>query len=317
MRANTVAVIAFDGISPFHLSVPCLVFGFDGIGGNVPKFRLLVCAAERGALRTSAGFTIQAPHGLDRIAQAGIVIVPSWRNSTERPPQALLDALRAAHRRGARIVGLCLGSFVLAEAGLLDGRPATTHWHWAGEFAARYPQVRLDRHVLYVDDGDVLTSAGTAAGIDCCLHLLRRDHGAEIANAVARRMVVPPHRQGSQAQYIEQPVQDSAQGDRLSEVLQWAAASLDRPHSLDALAGRALMSRRTFTRRFRKLTGTTVGQWLLAQRLARAQRLLETTDQPVDRIAAAAGFGSAVSLRQHFSAAFNVSPSQHRREFRR
>ncbi len=317
MRANTVAVIAFDGISPFHLSVPCLVFGFDGIGGAVPTFRLLVCAAERGALRTSAGFTIQAPHGLDRLAQAGTVIVPSWRDAAERPPQALLDALRAAHRRGARIVGLCLGSFVLAEAGLLDGRPATTHWHWAEEFAARYPQVRLDRNVLYVDDGDVLTSAGTAAGIDCCLHLLRRDHGAEIANAVARRMVVPPHRQGSQAQYIEQPVPDSAQGDRLSEVLQWAAASLHQPHKLDALAQRALMSRRTFTRRFRKLTGTTVGHWLLAQRLARAQRLLETTDETIDRIADAAGFGSAVSLRQHFSEAFNVSPSHHRREFRR
>jgi len=317
MRANTVAVIAFDGISPFHLAVPCLVFGADGIGAGVPKFKLLVCAAERGALRTSAGFTMRAPYGLERIAQAATVIVPSWRDAGERPPQALLDALCAAHRRGARIVGLCLGAFVLAEAGLLDGRPATTHWHWAERFAARYPQVRLNRDVLYVDDGEVLTSAGTAAGIDCCLHLLRRDQGAEAANAVARRMVVPPHRQGSQAQYIEQPVPDSAQGDRLSEVLQWAGGKLDQPHSLDDLAQRALMSRRTFTRRFRRLTGTTVGQWLLAQRLILAQRLLETTDQPIERIAAASGFGSAVSLRQHFGEAFKVSPSSHRREFRR
>jgi len=316
MRSNTVAVIAFDGVSLFHLSVPCLVFGADGIGAGVPRFKLLVCAAERGALRTSAGFTMRAPHGLSRIAQAATVIVPSWRDAAERPPQALLDALCAAHRRGARIVGLCLGAFVLAEAGLLDGRPATTHWHWAEQFAARYPQVRLNRDVLYVDDGEVLTSAGTAAGIDCCLHLLRRDHGAEAANAVARRMVVPPHRQGSQAQYIEQPVPDSAQDDRLSGVLQWAGGRLDQPHSLDALAQRALMSRRTFTRRFRRLTGTTVGQWLLAQRLSLAQRLLETTDQPIERIAAAAGFGSAVSLRQHFGEAFKVSPSSHRREFR-
>ena len=316
MRSNTVAVIAFDGVSLFHLSVPCLVFGADGIGAGVPRFKLLVCAAERGALRTSAGFTMRAPHGLSRIAQAATVIVPSWRDAAERPPQALLDALCAAHRRGARIVGLCLGAFVLAEAGLLDGRPATTHWHWAEQFAARYPQVRLNRDVLYVDDGEVLTSAGTAAGIDCCLHLLRRDQGAEAANAVARRMVVPPHRQGSQAQYIEQPVPDSAQDDRLSGVLQWAGGRLDQPHSLDALAQRALMSRRTFTRRFRRLTGTTVGQWLLAQRLSLAQRLLETTDQPIERIAAAAGFGSAVSLRQHFGEAFKVSPSSHRREFR-
>ncbi len=316
LRTNTVAVVAFDGISPFHLSVPCMVFGPDMSGAGVPRFELRVCAVEPGPLRTTAGFGIVAPRGLSALAGAGIVIVPSWRDPLERPPEALLRALRAAHRRGARIVGLCLGAFVLAEAGLLDGRPATTHWALVPSFAQRYPQVQLRPDVLYVDDGDVLTSAGTAAGIDCCLHLLRTLHGADAAARVARRMVVAPHRQGGQAQYIEQPVAQSHADDRLSGVLEWALKHLNHAHSLDALAQRAVMSRRTFTRHFRQATGTTVGQWLLNQRLARAQRLLETTDRAIDVVAGDAGFGSAVSLRQHFAAAFNTSPSGYRRQFR-
>lgn len=315
-REDTMAVIAFDGISPFHLSVPCLVFGEDRTDAGVPRYKLLVCAAERGPLRTTAGFRIEAPHGLRAIARAGTVIVPSWRDEQERPPEALLRALRTAHRRGARIVGLCLGAFVLAEAGLLDGRPATTHWHLVPTFAARYPQVKLNPEVLYVDDGDILTSAGTAAGIDCCLHLLRLQHGAEVANRAARRMVVAPHRQGGQAQYIEQPLPESHADHRLTKVLAWVGKHLDQAHSLDALAERAAMSRRTFTRHFRQATGTTVVQWLLNQRLARAQRLLETTDRSIDAVAGDAGFGSAVSLRQHFGAAFNTSPMAYRREFR-
>jgi transcriptional regulator GlxA family with amidase domain len=315
-RRNTVAVVAFDGVSPFHLSVPCMVFGSDMAGAGVPRFELLVCAAERGRLTTTAGFSIEAPCGLSAIARAGTVIVPSWRDPQERPPEALLRALRAAHAHGARVVGLCLGAFVLAEAGLLDGRPATTHWALVPTFAQRYPQVELRPDVLYVDDGDILTSAGTAAGIDCCLHLLRRDHGAEVAARVARRMVVAPHRQGGQAQYIEQPVVQTRADDRLSGVLQWALKHLAQPHSLDALAERAVMSRRTFTRHFRQATGTTVGQWLQNQRLALAQRLLETSDQTIDAVAVATGFGSAVSLRQHFAAAFATSPSGYRRQFR-
>jgi transcriptional regulator GlxA family with amidase domain len=227
----------------------------------------------------------------------------------------LLKALRDAHRRGATIVGLCLGAFVLAEAGLLDGRAATTHWQLADAFAQRYPSVKLQPEVLYVDNGDVLTSAGTAASIDCCLHLLRVRHGAEVANRAARRMVVAPHRQGGQAQYIQQPVPAAAEQDRLRPLLEWLSRHPQRAHSLDDLARRALMSRRTFTRRFREATGTTVGQWLLNHRLALAQRLLETTEQPVEVVAADAGFGSAVSLRQHFAAAFSVSPSAYRRQF--
>jgi transcriptional regulator GlxA family with amidase domain len=313
--AETVAVVAFDGISPFHLSVPCLVFGEDRTAAGVPRFRLRVCGVERGPLRTSAGFTIEAPFGLTALRGADIVIVPSWRDDCTPVPAALLSALRAAHRRGATIVGLCLGAFVLAEAGLLVGRPATTHWHLVPEFARLFPQVQLKPEVLYVDDGDVLTSAGTAAGIDCCLHLLRVRHGAEVANRAARRMVVAPHRQGGQAQYIEQPVRPAPERDRLAPLLDWLGKHLDKPHTLDALAQRVLMSRRNFTRRFREATGTTVGAWLQAQRLALAQRLLETSKRPVERVAADCGFGSAVSLRQQFGATFGISPSAYRRQF--
>jgi transcriptional regulator GlxA family with amidase domain len=316
MSAPTIAVIAFDQISPFHLSIPCTVFGQDWSRVGAPAFQLVVCSAEGRKLATSAGFRIETAHGLEALQQADTIIVPSWRNGDEPAPPALLAALRAAHARGARLVGLCLGSFVLAEAGLLDGKSATTHWLWAQSFAQRFPQVHVNPNVLYVDDGGVLTSAGTAAALDCCLHLLRLHCGAEITNRVARYLVVPPHRQGGQAQYIEQPLPASANGDRLSEILHWAAQHLQQAHTLDTLAERALMSRRTFTRRFKQLTGTTVGKWLLSQRLALAQRLLESTDQSVDLIASGAGFGSAVSLRQHFATAFRTSPSHYRREFR-
>ncbi|QQC63607.1 helix-turn-helix domain-containing protein [Paraburkholderia ginsengisoli] len=313
---HIVAVVAFDRISPFHLSVPCAVFGEDRSGGGLPDFDFRVCAAETGALTTTAGFSIAVTHGLEALADAHIIIVPSWRDPDEAPPAALLDALRAAHARGAQLVGLCLGAFVLAAARILDERPASTHWAWADNFARRYPRVRLDPDVLYVDDGDVMTSAGTAAGLDCCLHVLRKMCGAQVANYVARRLVVPPHRQGGQAQFVQQPMPPNPRGDRLSGLLDWVSGHLDLPHTLDTLAGRALMSRRTFTRRFRLTTGTTVGAWLLAQRLARAQQLLESSDASVEAIAGIAGFGSAASLRQHFADAFRTSPSAWRREFR-
>lgn len=311
----SVAVIAFDGISPFHLSVPCLVFGEDRIHDHSPRFTTRVCAVAPGSLGTGAGFRIDVPDGLEAVRAADIVVVPSWHDDLRPAPPELLDTLRAAHQRGATVVGLCLGAFVLAQAGLLDGRPATTHWHLAPAFAERYPKVRLDADVLYVDDGQVLTSAGTAAGLDCCLHLMRRLCGAEVANRAARRMVVAPHRQGNQAQFIAQPVRTVVQGDRISELLDWVGHHLDETHSLDSLAERARMSRRTFTRHFREATGTTVGRWLQGQRLAFAQRLLETTQRPIDLIAVEAGFGTALSMRQHFAAALATSPSAYRRDF--
>ncbi len=275
-----------------------------------------VCAAEPGPLSTSAGITLNTRYGLQELKRADTVIVPSWRDPGETPPAPLLNALRKAEQRGAHLVGLCLGSFVLAAAGVLDGRPATTHWLAAETFARRYQGVRLNPDVLYVDDGNVLTSAGAAAGIDCCLHLLRTWCGAKVAGYVARRMVVPLHRQGGQAQHIEHPLPAPAGGERLSETLDWAQRNIDKPLGLDVLAKRARMSRRTFTRQFRKITGTTAGKWLLNQRLALVQQLLETTSQPIEVIAERTGFGSAVSLRQHFRAAFGISPSTYRRGFR-
>jgi transcriptional regulator GlxA family with amidase domain len=312
---DTIAVVVFDRISPFHLAVPCAVFGEDRSEIGAPRFRVRVCAAESGRLRTSVGFAIEAEAGLRGLDRAGTVIVPSWRDPLEVPPAALLAALVRAAHRGATVVGLCLGAFVLAEAGLLDGRRATTHWNWAAAFAARFPRVALDPRVLYVDEGPIVTSAGTAAGIDCCLHLLARRCGAEIANRVARRMVVPPHRPGGQAQFIEQPLPAQAENERLAALLEWLPAHLDAIHSLDLLAARAGMSRRTFTRRFRRLTGTTVTDWLIAQRLAYAQRLLESTAMSVEEVAGAAGFGSAVSLRQHFARRLGTAPAAYRRAF--
>lgn len=313
MPGHTVAVVAFDRISPFHLSVPCVVFGDHHPG--VPPFELQVCAAEAGLLRTTAGFRVAVDHGLEALERAQTVIVPSWRDPMERPSEPLLAALVAARDRGAQMVGLCLGAFVLAEAGLLAGRRATTHWAWAEQFAARYPDVQVDADVLYVEDGSLLTSAGTTAGIDCCLHLLRLQYGSEIANSVARRLVMPPHRQGGQAQYVEQPLPATARDSRLAGLLDWVRANLQQAHSLDSLAEKSLMSRRTFTRHFRQLTGATVGDWLLAERLALSQRLLESTEQPIEQVAALAGFGSPASLRHHFGRAFGVSPKAWRQTF--
>ncbi len=316
MSADTIAVIAFNGISPFHLSVPCAVFGEDRRDIGVPQFKMIVCASEKGALSTTAGFSLTGLHRLGDMEGAGIIIVPSWRDPNELPPQPLLKELCKARRRGAKVVGLCLGSYVLAAAGLLDGLRATTHWAWADDLAARYPLIEVNRNVLYIDEGEIITSAGGAAGIDCCLHIMRTLHGAETAARVARRMVVPPHRQGGQAQYIELPLRDSPNVDRFERALEWVQNNLDQRHTLDSLAARVCMSRRTFTRHFRRATGATAGKWLLDQRLALAQRLLETTGKPIDLIAQEAGFGSEASLRQHFNKALKISPAKYRREFR-
>ncbi|RQO62421.1 AraC family transcriptional regulator [Paucibacter sp. KBW04] len=310
-----VAVLAFDQISAFHLAVPCAVFGEAQAGA--PAFDVRVCAAEPGPLRSTAGFGLGLDHGLELLRRAAIVIVPSWRDPQEAVPAPLLRALQAAHRRGALIVGLCLGAYVLAEAGLLDGRRATTHWAYAQDFAQRYPQIEVEADVLYIeeDEGQVLTSAGTAAGIDACLHLLRRRCGSQVANSVARRLVVQPHRQGGQAQYIEQALPQRSRDSKLAVLLDEVRATLEQSHSLDSLAARASMSRRSFSRHFRQLTGGTVGEWLLHERLRLSQSLLEGSQHSVERVAALAGFGSAASLRLHFQRAFAVSPTAWRRSF--
>ena len=247
------------------------------------------------------------------------MIVPWWGRLAGQPlPGRLLESLRRAHARGARVAGLCGGAFVLAEAGLLDGKRATTHWKYAGDLAAGYPLVQVEPDVLYVDEGDVLTSAGTAAAIDLCLHLLRTLSGAEVAHAVARRMVVPPHRAGGQAQYVDVPVPEvRADDDGVAVAMRWALEHLDEAMGVEDLAGRALMSRRTFTRQFRQRTGTSTLQWLLQQRTLLAQRLLETTDLPVEVVAHRSGFGSAVTLRAHFQRALGTSPRDYRATFSR
>jgi transcriptional regulator GlxA family with amidase domain len=314
MRKIRVAVVAFQNILPFHLSVPCGVFQTT-VQAQESPFRLRVCSAEGAHLVSASGFAIATEYGLEELAHADLIIVPSWRDPAETPPQPLLDALRRAAKRGKRIVGLCLGAFVLAHAGLLDGRRATTHWFATRQLAEDFPGIDVDPDVLYVDEDQVVTSAGAAAGIDCCLHLVRRLLGAEWANRIARRMVVSPFRRGGQAQFIEQPVPAVAGDQRMGRLLEDIQRKLHQPHNLDEIAQRAAMSRRSFTRHFRQLTGSSFGDWLLAQRLSEAQRLLETTSLPLDRIAHRIGLGSPVTLRQHFQRSFHTSPTHYRRTF--
>ncbi|WP_326534742.1 GlxA family transcriptional regulator [Pseudorhodoferax sp.] len=308
-----VAVVAFDGISPFHLSVPCVVFG-EALAPHSP-FELQVCAAEPAPLRTRAGFALTGLRPLRTLQQADVVVVPSWRNVDEHPPEALLRALRAAHARGAFVVGLCLGSHVLAEAGLLDGLRATTHWEYAARFARRYPAVQVEPDVLYVEQGRILTSAGTAAGLDACLHLLRQRLGAERASQAARRLVIAPHRAGGQAQFIPQPLPARHGGSPLTQLMDSVRSRLQHTHSLDSLAAEARMSRRSLTRQFKAHTGTSVQAWLLAERVQLAQRLLEQTRQPMTQVAEAAGFGSPEAFRLHFRRVVGVPPMQWRRSF--
>ena len=313
-RRHTVAAVVADGLSPFEFAVACEVFGLDRSNEvGVPWYRFLVCAAGTSPVTTTTGFGIHAPHGLEALRRADTIVVPASR--TAEHDEALLEALRQAHARGARIISVCTGAFVLAAAGLLDGRPATTHWMHAPELARRYPKIKLDPGVLYVDDGDILTSAGTAAGIDLCLHVVRLDYGAEVANLVARRMVVPPHRDGGQAQFVDQPLPDLAAGDPFASTFVWAQEHLDEPLSVKDLAARSAMSPRTFARRFRATAGTTPHQWLVRQRVVLAQRLLETTDSPIELIADRCGFGTATNLRQHFQRIVRTSPNAYRRTF--
>ncbi|MCL1962239.1 MAG: helix-turn-helix domain-containing protein [Desulfovibrionaceae bacterium] len=311
-----IAVLAFDGISPFHLSVPCLVFNAVNDVTGEQLLRFDVCALERGALKTSAGFRIEAARGIRAFAQADVIVVPSWRDPTvSTPAPDLLKALQRAHRRGAQLVGLCLGAFVLGEAGLLEGKSATTHWLWAAQFAQRFPATRFDADVLYLEDGGIVTSAGTAAGLDCCLYLLRKWFGPDIANRVARRLVLAPHRAGGQAQFIEQPMPAAASDARMQALLEWMQAHLSQPHCVDGLAARCAMSRRTFTRHFQKATGCSALQWLQHQRLISASRMLESTQRSVEVIAQDTGLHSALNLRLRFRAAFGMTPSQYRKQF--
>ncbi len=310
--ARTVAVAATDGMLHFELALAAEVFGSapDGVPG--PWYEVEVCGAQ--PVRVGR-FLLEPDRGLDRLAQAGTVIVPALADVDADPPTDLVDALRAAHAAGARVVSLCTGVFALAAAGLLDGLRATTHWAHTEVLAARYPRIEVDPDVLYVDNGRVLTSAGKAAAMDLCLHLIRLDHGSAVANALARRLVVPPHRAGGQAQFVSTPV--PAQDDHpLAELLPWILERLDQPLTVEDLARRANLSSRHLGRQFRAATGTTPLQWLLTQRIRRAQELLERTDESVDAIAVASGMGTATTLRRHFHRTLGVPPDTYRRTFR-
>ncbi|MCG5213203.1 helix-turn-helix domain-containing protein [Streptosporangium soli] len=309
---NTVALAVTDGMLHFELSLAYEVFGAGLTGMADPWYSVVVCGP--GAVRVGR-FQLEPDHGLDQLPRADTVIIPGWADVDEDPPADLVDAVRAAHEAGARVASLCTGAFVLAAAGLLDGRRATTHWAHTRALADRYPQVKVDPDVLYVDNGRVLTSAGKAAAMDLCLHLVRLDHGSSIANTVARRLVVPPHRDGGQAQFVTTPV-PASDNHPLAELFPWVIERLDHPLSVEDLARQANMSSRNLGRHFRSATGTTPLQWLLTQRIRHAQELLETTDDSVDTIAAATGMGTATTLRRHFNRTVGVPPDTYRRTFR-
>ncbi|QNN53026.1 helix-turn-helix domain-containing protein [Nocardioides mesophilus] len=311
---TNVAVLVADGIAPFELGVLCEALGTDRSDDGLPVLDFAVCAPRPGTYRTSGGFGISVEHDLARVNEADLVGVPAF--DTDAPvPAALVEALRAAHARGARVISVCSGAFVLGEAGLLDDRECTTHWRHTAELAARYPRARVVPEVLYVDADPVITSAGTAAGIDACLHLWRKEYGAAAAGKIARRMVVPPQREGGQAQFIRTPVAACDDADTLAPLLTWLDEHLDEQHSVAELARRASMSARTFARRFRAETGTTPHAWITSRRVLRAEELLETTGRSVDRIAHEVGFGNAATLRHHFTRARSVSPQRYRRTF--
>ena len=307
-----VAIVVAPGVSMFEFSAVWDILA-DDPGAGVPWYRVSICSSSAPPIPMSLpGTALVAVRSLSALRSADTVVVPPLAG----PSEITLAALRAAHARGARMVSLCTGAFVLAAAGLLDGRTATTHWAHAAQLAELYPRVKVDDRVLYIDDGDILTSAGSAACIDLCLHLVRKDFGAEVANTVARQMVVPPHRAGGQAQFVSTAIREVEDHDPFSDTLQWAQSDLSEPLSVEMLAHRAAMSPRTFARRFTETTGVTPHQWLLRQRVMLAQRLLETTDLPVDRVAGECGLGTATNLRSHFRASIGTTPTAYRRTFR-
>ena len=313
MTISSVAVVVWDGVAPFELGVLCEAWGLDRSDDGVPSFGFAVCTPRPGHVATTQGFGLDVWHDLSRVDEADLVALPAMPRDQPVPPE-VLATLQAAHARGARLLSVCSGAFVLGEAGLLDGRRCTTHWRYAAELAERFPQALVDPDVLYVDDDPVITSAGSAAGLDACLHLMRKDYGSQLATTVARRMVVPPHRDGGQAQFVRSVVPD-CEVDTLTPVLTWMVEHLDAEVTVDQLAQRALMSSRTFARRFREETGTTPHQWLTHQRVLLAERLLEETQLSVDEIARRSGFGNAAGLRHHFTRVRGTSPAAYRRTF--
>lgn len=313
MTPLNVALILYPNFSPFHFSVPYMIF--SAAPSEQRLFNLSIVAPDGACRRAERAITIEPDGGLELLEQADILIVPGWHELSEPPTPELTAELQNAYRRGAHVIGLCYGTYALAYAGLLDGKKAATHWMGEQDFSRRFPQVKLDTNALYVEDERLVTSAGTGAGLDCCLYLVRKFHGAQTANKVARMMVIPPHREGGQAQFIERPIAVSTKDLRINQLLDYLRDNLAQPHTIDALAQRTSMSRRTFTRHFVKATGMTFVQWLTNERLQRSLELLEISSLPVEKIAEMTGFHTAASFRQHFQRRYRVSPNGWRKTF--
>ncbi|WP_133647028.1 transcriptional regulator FtrA [Paraburkholderia flava] len=315
MNDHLVVALVYDRLCTFEFGCVTELFALDRPELDVDWYRFAVCAGEPGPIRAAGGITLAAPYTLRMLDRASTIVVPGWRDPDETPPEPLLRKIRAAYRRGARLCSICSGVFVLAAAGVLDGKTVTTHWRYADRLQKRYPQLQVQPDALYVDEGQIITSAGSAAGIDMLLHLVRRDHGRAIANRVAQRLVVPPHREGGQTQFVPRPLPPDDSG-RLAKLMDWVRAHPAAPHTLDSLAQRAAMSPRTLQRQFRDATGMAPYEWLLRERVAIARELLEThTRMPMARIAERAGFGSEESFRRHFRRIALTSPGAYRRKF--
>jgi transcriptional regulator GlxA family with amidase domain len=312
MPLKKVVTLIFPGVHPFEFGVACEAFGIDRSDQGLPVYDFYVASETAEPVPSHNGFTLTVQHRFGEALDADLVIVSA--SDTEEIPAAVAQTLAQAYANGASVMGLCSGAFAIGEAGLLDGRRCTTHWRHSARLAARFPSADVDPNVLYVCDGRVLTSAGTAAGLDLCLHVMRTEHGAEVANAVARRMVVPPHRDGGQAQYIDLPVPESA-SDGLAGLMDELLAELEAEHTVNTMAARVNMSSRTFARKFNEATGTTPHAWLLRQRVQFARRQLESTHEPIERIAQRSGFGTAALLRHHFLRHTGVAPTAYRRSF--
>jgi AraC family transcriptional regulator, transcriptional activator FtrA len=317
MRRHRVSVLGFDGMAPFELGVAAEVFALERPELEVDWwYSFTLCAEQPGPLRAVGGFTVEAPRGLRTLARADTIVIPGTADVRRDPSPEVLSTLRRAHERGARIVSVCSGAFVLAATGLLDGRRAATHWRYADLLQQRFPRVEVDSRVLYVDHGDILTSAGTAAGIDACLHVVRSDHGVAVANRVARRMVVAPHRDGGQAQFIEQPLA-RLEGDPIGTIVDQVRTQLAEDHSVEDLAARAHLSPRQFSRRFKAATGTSPARWLIRERVEASLPLLENDTRGVEEIGRSVGFNSPAAFRKHFRETVGLSPAAWRARFRR
>ncbi|RQS03171.1 transcriptional regulator FtrA [Burkholderia sp. Bp9002] len=313
MQNHLVVALAYDRLCTFEFGCVVELFALERPELGVDWYRFAVCASEPGPVRAAGGITVAAPYRLAMLDRADTIVIPGWRDPDELPPEPLLKKLRAAHRRGARLCSICSGVFVLAAAGVLDGLTVTTHWRYAARLQARYPALQVNPDALYVDEGQVITSAGSAAGLDMLLHLVRRDHGGAIANRVAQRLVLPPHRDGGQAQFVPRPVAPGG-GDRLARLIDWMRAHAAEPHTLASLAAHAAMSPRTLQRQFADATGMSPVTWLIRERVNVAKDLLEANPAlPLAQVAMRAGFGSEESLRRHFRRIAATSPAAYRK----